>query len=125
MRGRAAAAPPRAAFGKAAQTSVPGDRSFDADRIARAVTAVGDLAQQAADAYLIDARPIDVDLVAGTNHVAHGLGRKPRGVLVVPAIADVGFAWGFDLRQIGNPQPERIADVVTVGPTIRARLIFF
>lgn len=126
MRGRAASgAARRASVGKAVQTSLPGDRDFDADRIARAVSSVEQLAQVGASSRFADATETEVDLVVGVNHVAHHLGRRPRGLVVTPMVADASFAWGFDWRQQGNQHPDRTADVVVAGTAMRARIAFF
>lgn len=36
-----------------------------------------------------------VDLVVGTNRVAHGLGRIPAGANLTPTVADASFAWAM------------------------------
>jgi len=50
----------------------------------------------------VDRTQLTVDLVAGTNTVNHGLGRKVRGMTLTPTVADVTFAWaltGSDEKQ--------------------------
>lgn len=121
----AIAAPRRVAVGKVAKTSLPGDREFDFDRISRALSGVQSLAQQAADSRFTFTEEIEIDLIVGTNHIAHGLGRRPRGMMVTPRDADATFAWGFDWRQQGNTRPDRIADVVVVGVAMTVRIVFY
>lgn len=123
--GRTAAAPRRVAAAKVAKTSLPGDREFDFDRISRALTGIQDVAQYAADSLLVAAKEVEVNLVVGTNHVAHGLGRKPRGMFVTPRSADASFACGFDWRQTGNAHPDRSIDLEVVGVAMTVRIVFY
>lgn len=122
---RTAAAPRRVAAAKVAKTSLPGDRDFDFDRISRALFGIQQVAQYAADTLLVAANEVEVDLIVGTNHIAHGLGRKPRGMFVTPRDVDASFAWGFDWRQAGNARPDQVIDLEVVGVAMTARIVFY
>jgi len=41
---------------------------------------------------------VQADLVVGDNRVAHGVGMVPRGVSLVPTVADATFAWCLKSR---------------------------
>lgn len=50
-----------------------------------------------------------VNLVVGTNRIAHGLGRMSVGAFVSPSVADASFAYSH------APDGDRIAVITVVG----------
>jgi hypothetical protein len=60
-----------------------------------------------------------VDLIVGANRIAHGLGRRARGVTVMPTVADTTWAWSFAadgdsnviITCVGVPQPGATVEV--------------
>lgn len=99
------------------------DGKMTAASVTRAIDAVAKTAAEAASGTLVRTNVIDADLEVGDNHVSHGLGRTPLGLIVVPKTT-VAFDWSYDWDHVGNPHPDRIA-VINVTAAVRARLVFF
>lgn len=117
-RGRIATRRPTAAIGALHTQGKPEAVERAVDELARAV-------ERAAGSPLAQAGvPVDVDLVVGTNRVAHGLGRRVQFVFVVPKYADAAFAWAFDPDQPDNPTPERQVQIDVIGTDMPCRLVF-
>lgn len=54
-------------------------------------------------------KQLTVDLVVGSNRIAHNLGRKPKHVTLMPTDADAAFAWAV------SEITERQLVIVVVG----------
>lgn len=77
------------------------------EALERAVEDVRKVAEAAAGSALARAgRPFDQDLINGTTHIPHGLGRPVQMILWIPKAANAP-APGFDPDQPGNPHPKR------------------
>lgn len=102
------------------------ERETDPTKIARALGAVAAVATHAAESPFAQVAVLDdVVLNPGTNRIAHGLGVKPLGVIVVPKTAQAAFAWAFDWEQPTNARPDLQAWLEVSGGPCTVRLVFF
>lgn len=88
-------------------TQVPRIKDHDTDR------AVASL-DSAIKTLQVDRKRITkrADLVVGSNHISHGLGRACEGCNVTPTVADDTFAFAIDRT---NPRPDLEVWITVVG----------
>lgn len=102
MAGRKSTAP-RAAL----SLSIP---PVEDKQAARALKAVEQAVQQLQEPR--SRAVLNVDLVIGSNHVQHALGRAVLGYAITPTVADATFAHALDTA---NPRPDREVWISVIG----------
>lgn len=87
-----------------------------------AARAVAEVADKVNESLAPSEYRADLTLTTGTVTIAHGLGRTPKLVSVAPKTASASFAWGWDPAQPGNPRPDLLVQVTTVGGPMACRV---
>lgn len=87
-----------------------------------AARAVAEVADKVNESLPRDIYRADLTLATGTITIAHGLGRAPVMVQVAPKTADAAFAWAWNPEQPGNPRPDLLVVITTVGAPMTARV---
>lgn len=86
-----------------------------------AARVVAEVADKVNESFAPDVYRADHALTATTT-IAHGLGRPPTMVIVSPKTASAAFGWGWDPAQPGNPRPDLLVVITTVGSPMIARV---
>lgn len=82
----------------------------DDKQVSRALAQIDQAVQELQAAPARDV--LIVDLVVGSNHIRHSLGRAVQGYSLTPTVADAAFAHALDTA---NPRPDREVWISVIG----------